>query len=312
MAIRPSRVSVYARDWSGWTSLSQPHEARSRRATRRYPALACVCATISLNSTGPDRAANISSAPRSQSALMVGATTRPARWLKTTPRTPAFSAAESESTAIIDDSSWLQPAFEEIPALDQRANLAVDDAALQHPEAAIGMDVPQAISHGLDDALDARRDQLRTLDLVVFDVDHANPEADPRIEVAEDFQLVISSAREFEHEMIGAQGIQERNQVSPEASQHRLAAVVAEADVNGPLVHDAVQDVIDRVRRPARVLRVPGNAGLVELHGVGFDELELSPEHRSHGHRELGQIRVKRVVHQPREHVRAGAGELEA
>jgi hypothetical protein len=61
---------------------------------------------------------------------------------------------------VIPFAPWppLQPPFKEIAALDERTNLPVDHAALQHPEAAIGVDVAQAVSHGFDDALDARGD----------------------------------------------------------------------------------------------------------------------------------------------------------
>ena len=68
-------------------------------------------------------------------------------------------------------------------------------------------------------------------------------------------QLVVAAPRELQDEMIGAQRVEERDQVAPETAQHRLAAVVAEADVHRLLVQHPVQDVVDRLGRPLRVLR---------------------------------------------------------
>ena len=70
------------------------------------------------------------------------------------------------------------------------------------------------------------------------------------IEVAEHLQLVVAAPRELQDEMIGAQRVQEGDQVAPETAQHRLAAVVAEADVHRLLVQDPVEDVVDRLGRP--------------------------------------------------------------
>src|SRR4029077_13081527 len=92
-----------------------------------------------------------------------------------------------------------QAVLEEIAAGDERTNLPVDHGALQHPEPAVGMDVLEAFrSDGLDDPLDARRDQLRALDLVVLDVDDADPEREPRIEIVEHLELVVAAPRELE------------------------------------------------------------------------------------------------------------------
>ena len=79
-ATRPSDVSAHIRArLSSGCSTSQPHDASRRRATRKYPALACVCLTTSAKTTGPEVLVNNSSAPRSHKALTVGAITTPER-----------------------------------------------------------------------------------------------------------------------------------------------------------------------------------------------------------------------------------------
>src|SRR5204863_3775207 len=109
----------------------------------------------------------------------------------------------------------------------ERANLAVDDAPLQHPEAAVGVDVLQpALADRLHDVLDALGDELRTFDLVVLDVNHADAQADLWIEIRKDLELVVAAARELQHEMIGPQRVEEGDQVAPEAGEHRLPAVI--------------------------------------------------------------------------------------
>ena len=107
------------------------------------------------------------------------------------------------------------------------------------------------------------------------------------------------------------QRVEQRDQIAPEPAQHRLSAVVAEADVDRLLVDDAVEHVIDRVHRPGRVLRVLGDARLVQLHRVRLDQFELAPQHAGDVHRQIRDVRVVAVVQQPRQHVRPRARELE-
>ncbi len=167
------------------------------------------------------------------------------------------------------------------------------------------------MAHGFDDLLDARGYKIRRLDLVVLDVDDADGQADLRIKLLEQLQLFVAAARELEYEMVGVQRVQKGDQVAPEPLQHRLPAVVAETDVHRPLVRNAVQDMVDRLDGPGRVLRVAGDARLVELHGVGIDQLELPPQHGGAVHRHVLDIAVVIVGQQARQHVRPGAGELE-
>ena len=84
--------------------------------------------------------------------------------------------------------------------------------------------------------------------------------------------------------MIGTQRIQEGNQVAPEAAEHRLPTVVAEADVHGAFVQDAVQHMIDRFRGPRRILRIPCDAGFIQLYGIGFNGFQLAAQHHSQIH----------------------------
>src|SRR6185295_8452752 len=84
-----------------------------------------------------------------------------------------------------------EPALEQVAPFDERANLAIDNAALQHPEPAVRMDVLQTVGPDrLDDPLDAGRDEIGALDLVVLDVHDADAEADSSIEIGEDVELL--------------------------------------------------------------------------------------------------------------------------
>jgi hypothetical protein len=163
----------------------------------------------------------------------------------------------------------------------------------------------------LHDALDARRDRLGALDLVVFDVDDPDPETDRGIEIREHLELVVAAPRELEYEVIGVQPVEQRDQIAPEPAQRRLSTVVAEADVDRLLVDDAVEQVIDGIHCPRRVLRALGDACLVQLHHVGLDQLELTPQHAGDVHRQIRDVLVVAVVQQPRQQVRPRARELE-
>src|SRR5579864_5545146 len=125
-------------------------------------------------------------------------TTIPARWLNRVARTLDLSSSVSEMLAISTVSSARFPeassqsSFEQIPSLHERAHLAIRDAALQHPEPAIRMNVPQPLRpQRFHNILDARRDQLGGFHLVVFDIDQADPQADLRIQFIKKCQLVV-------------------------------------------------------------------------------------------------------------------------
>src|SRR5206468_1465238 len=99
--------------------------------------------------------------------------------------------------------------------------------------------------------------------------------------------LVVAAPRELEHEVIGVQRVEERDQIAPEPAQRRLSTVVAKADVDRLLVDDAVEHVIDGLNRPRRVLRVLGDARLVQLHRIRLDQFELAPQHAGDVHRQI-------------------------
>src|SRR5205807_1515448 len=104
--------------------------------------------------------------------------------------------------------------------------------------------------------LQARGDQLRRFDQVVLDVDHAEPESDARVEVAEGFELVITAAREFQHQVIDLEPVEERHQVFPEAFLDGLSAVISEADMQSALAPNAIEHMIERSLRPLPIFRV--------------------------------------------------------
>src|SRR5215470_9682309 len=129
---------------------------------------------------------------------------------------------------------YLRAPLEQITSFDQGAHLAVGDAPVEHPEAAVRVNIFEpALACLPDNRFDAGGDELRAFDFVVLDVYDSDAEADVRIEVAKHFQLVVAPPRKLEHKMIGAQFVQKRDQVAPESPLDGLPAVIAEADVYG-------------------------------------------------------------------------------
>src|SRR5262245_4651221 len=116
---------------------------------------------------------------------------------------PSLCLSVSLSLCLCGD---LGPPLEPTTSFDQGAHLAVGDAPVEHPEAAVRVNIFEPALAGLpDDRLDAGSDELRAFDFVVLDVDDSDAEADVRIEVAKHFQLVVAPPRKFEHKVIGAQ-----------------------------------------------------------------------------------------------------------
>src|SRR5690606_4175367 len=82
-------------------------------------------------------------------------------------------------------------ALEPVATGAQRADLGVGDRALEHPEAAIRVNVAHAPgAQRLLGPLDRAGHVVGALDVGGLDVDHAQAEADPRIELGEGIQLV--------------------------------------------------------------------------------------------------------------------------
>lgn len=120
-----------------------------------------------------------------------------------------------------------------VPALHKRPDLAVRHAALQHPEAAVGMDVTDpALAEHLVGVFDRPRDGVRRLDLGPLDVDNTEAEADLRAQVTEHLEFLLRTVRGFHDDVIDFEAVQIVHQLVPAALLHRLAPVIAEAEVD--------------------------------------------------------------------------------
>src|SRR5262245_60116223 len=126
----------------------------------------------------------------------------------------------------------LRSPLEQITSFDQGAHLAVGDAPVEHPEATVRVNIFEPAIAGLpDNRFDAGSDELRAFDFVVLDVYDSDAEADVRIEISKHFQFVVAPPRKFEHQVTGAQFVQERDEVTQESALDGLPAVVCVADV---------------------------------------------------------------------------------
>src|SRR4029450_8395904 len=103
-------------------------------------------------------------------------------------------------------------------------------------------------------------------------------------------ELFVTASRELQHKMIGAKAIKKRHEIAPEAPQHRLTTIVAEADMHRFFVQNAIERVIDGLRGPSFVLWVPCNRCLVQLDDVGLDEFQLLAQYIRDGHGKVWQI----------------------
>jgi len=75
---------------------------------------------------------------------------------------------------------------EEVPAGGKSAHFAIGDGALQHPEAAVGVDPSNPLqSQRLDCPLDPPRYLIGGFDLIILDVDHPHAKGDRGFQVAE-------------------------------------------------------------------------------------------------------------------------------
>src|SRR5690606_11028899 len=100
--------------------------------------------------------------------------------------------------------------FEKISTLDQRPHLAIGHASLEHPKAAVGMDVPHPVGAEHRRCMfEPPGDEVGRLDLVVLDVDHAEADPDPRVEIAQRLELAVTPPGEFEHQVVDAQSVEE-------------------------------------------------------------------------------------------------------
>src|SRR5580704_19026037 len=123
-------------------------------------------------------------------------------------------------------SSFLPP-FVEIATGNERAYLAIGDGTLEHPEAAVGVYVFDAVlaQHSFR-AFEPTRDRSRRFDYRRFDVDDTEPDADFRPEITKHGKFVRRPVRRFEEDVIGMECVEVRQKMRPIAFLNRLAAVI--------------------------------------------------------------------------------------
>ena len=203
-------------------------------------------------------------------------------------------------------------AFETVAAQRQRAHLGIGDRALEHPEAAVRVDVAHApCAQHLLGAFDGARHLVGAFHVGGLDVDHAQAEADLRLQVLERRQFLARAVRAFQHDVVGMQRVQVVHQLVPGALLHRLPAVVAEAQVHGRRARHRVEHAVDGRCGPLPFVGVARQVGLVDLHDVGVEVLHLLGQRVGNGMRHLRRVAVVLVDQRLGQHVRAGDGELE-
>ena len=122
----------------------------------------------------------------------------------------------------------------EVAAFHQRFHLAVGDGALVHPEPAVGVDpLDAALAEDLGGVVDAGGDLVGGFDGIGLDVDDAQADGQVGAKGFEVVELGIASEGEFEDDVVGVEGVEEVGELGPGAVLDGLAAVVAEAEMNG-------------------------------------------------------------------------------
>src|SRR5262245_55654508 len=119
------------------------------------------------------------------------------------------------------------PALVAIPTSNKRPHLAVRDRALEHPEAAVGMDVldasrPDRPLRGLDRA----RDGVRGLDFGALDVNYTDTHPDLRAQIPEHRQLLDRPVRAFHDDVVDVQRVEIIDELAARTALHRLPAGV--------------------------------------------------------------------------------------
>jgi hypothetical protein len=123
--------------------------------------------------------------------------------------------------------------------------------------------------------LDATCYLLRTFHLRRFDVDHPEPNSDAGPQIAEPFELVVSSASKFQHHVVDMQVVHVSDQVFPRPLLNRLTAIVAEAQVHGRRIGDRVKKYVQRLSCPACLFGRARQVGLIELDDVSANLANL-------------------------------------
>src|SRR4029450_893185 len=151
----------------------------------------------------------------------------------------------------------LGPGFKEISPFYQSAQLSIGNAALQHPQAAVWMNISQPpLAEGFHDLFDAARYEIGVFHFIVLYVDDTDPQGDFGVEPDEIGQFPVATAREFKQDVSRSQRVQEGDQLPPEALLNCLSRVIAKADVNRLLHPDAIQNVVDCLTSPFAVFQM--------------------------------------------------------
>ena len=202
--------------------------------------------------------------------------------------------------------------FEEVPTPDQGFDLPVGNAALEHPETAVGVDAcdsmdPEVAGRGFDVGCDF----VRGLHDVVLYVDHTDTYSYGIGQVLQARGVFDAPAFEFEDQVVRPQCREKRDQILPRAVLNGLAAVIPETDVYGLFASNGIEYGVNRRGGPGGLFRVSGDIGFVDLYHVRINVGNLPGEEFAqrpgHGRR----VAVVAIHKDFAEHVRSGEGELE-
>ena len=174
-----------------------------------------------------------------------------------------------------------------------------------HPAHAVGADF-------LFNGFDAFRDFVGGLDVVHLDVDHADAEGDFLVDALEGIQVGGGAVGEFEDEVVGVERVEEIDELLPVALLDGLAAVVAEAEVDGAFgaLVDGVEDEVHRGGGERGVGGIAGDVGFVDLKAGGREAGHLRGEDFAKSHGEFVEVAVVVIEERAGEHVGARDGEL--
>ena len=150
--------------------------------------------------------------------------------------------------------------------------------------------------------LDLRRDLLRRLDVVHLDVRDPDAKRDAVVDVLERLEIALGPVREFEHEVVGTETVEEVSERLPRARLDRLPAVVAEAEMHGAFALHAVEDAVDGLGGERRILRATGDVRLVHLHARTRQLADLIREHIGDSQCQVIEVTVVIVEERAGEH----------
>ena len=112
-------------------------------------------------------------------------------------------------------------------------------------------------------------------------------------------------------DMVGVERVQIVDQPVPAALLDRLAAIVAETEMDRRQAAYRVEHPVDRLGGPLPFLRRAGQVGLVDLHHVGIEMTDLFGQHVGDRQGERRRVRVMPVDQGLGQHVRPGQRELQ-